>query len=342
MQYDSRSQTSVEVHKIVIEEILANLYRIEIPLPKSPLKWLNSYLVKGGDRFLLIDTGFNRDECLTAMNAGLRKLGVDLNRTDFFITHLHADHLGLLDSLASDHAKAYFNEREALWIYEQRTGVDRLQKILDLYISNGFAAEDARTAMMSHPAHKYGLKRKLEFTIVNDGDVIDIGDFHFRCVATPGHSPGHTSLYEAEKKILVAGDHILFDITPNITYWVNMEDSLEKYLVSLEKVNTLDTRLVLTGHRRLVHDLQRRVKELQEHHRARLNEVLVALGDGEKNILQIAPHISWNITAKTWDEFPAQQKWFAFGETMAHVKHLECKGKVLSKNRNGIMTYSLV
>jgi len=83
------------------------------------------------------------------------------------------------------------------------------------------------------------------------------------------------------------------------------------------------------------------VKELQEHHRARLNEVLVALGDGDKNILQTAPRISWDITAKTWEEFPAQQKWFAFGETMAHVKYLECRGEVLSKNRNGTIVYSL-
>jgi glyoxylase-like metal-dependent hydrolase (beta-lactamase superfamily II) len=332
----------MKVHQIMIEEILPDLYRIEIPLPKSPLKWLNSYIVKGEGRFLIIDTGFNREECLSAMNAGLRKLGVDLNKTDFFITHLHADHMGLIGALASDNAKVYFNEREAQRIYAQYTGEDHWQKILDAYIANGFAAKGARISMESHPAHIYGLKRKMDFTIVNDGDVIDIGNFHFRCVATPGHSPGHTCLYEAEKKILVAGDHILFDITPNITYWVDMEDSLGKYLVSLEKVNTLDVELVLTGHRRLVHNLHGRVRELQEHHRARLNEVLIALGDGEKNILQTAPHISWNITAKTWEEFPAQQKWFAFGETMAHVKHLECKGKVRGNTRNGSIAYSLV
>ena len=240
----------------MIEEILPNLYRAEIPLPNSPLKWLNSYIIKGGDRFLIIDTGFNREECLGTMNASLQKLGVDLNKTDFFITHLHADHIGLLGTLASDNAKVYFNEREAQWIYAQYAGEDHWQKTLDVYIANGFSAEDARKAMESHPAHKYSVKRKIDFTIVNDGDVIDIGDYHFQCVATPGHSPGHTSLYEAQKKILVAGDHILFDITPNITYWVDMEDSLGKYLGSLEKVNALDVELVLTGHRRLVHDLR--------------------------------------------------------------------------------------
>ena len=326
----------------MIEEILPNLYRTEIPLPKSPLKWLNSYIIRGEDRFLIIDTGFNREECLNVMNASLQKLDVDLSKTDFFITHLHVDHIGLLGTLASDNAKVYFNEREARRTYAQWAGGDHWQKILDVYIANGFAVEGARTSLGRHPAHKYGLKRKIEFTVVNDDDPIDIGDFHFRCVATPGHSPGHTCLYEAEKKILIAGDHILFDITPNIAYWVEMEDSLGMYLASLDKVNALDVELVLTGHRRLVHDLRGRVRELQEHHRARLNEVMVALGDGEKNILQIAPHINWDITAKTWDEFPAQQKWFAFGETMAHVQYLEYKGKVRRKNHNGTITYSLV
>jgi glyoxylase-like metal-dependent hydrolase (beta-lactamase superfamily II) len=332
----------MEVQKIMIEEILPNLYRIEIPLPKSPLKWLNSYIVKGEDRFLIIDTGFNREECLSVMNAGLQQLGVDLNKTDFYVTHFHTDHMGALGTLAPEDATVYFNETEARRIYAQRAGDDYWPKILAVFIANGFAAEGAQTAMQSHPAHKYHSKREVAFTHVNDGSVIEIGDFRFRCVATPGHSPGHTSLYEAEKKILIAGDHILFDITPNIAHWVDMEDSLGQYLNSLEKVNALDVELVLTGHRRLLHDLRGRVKELQEHHRARLNEVLVALGEGEKNILQIAPRIHWDITAKSWEAFPVQQKWFAFGETLAHVKHLEGQGKVRSKNQNGVAIYSLV
>jgi len=323
------------------EEIFPNLYHTEIPLPKNPLKSLNSYIVKGDDRFLIIDTGFNREECLNAMNASLQALEVDLNKTDFFITHLHADHMGLLGTLISDNSKAYFNHHETKTINTFRIEGTPFQKLLDVYIANGFAAESARISMESHPGLKYSSRRMIDFTCVGDGDVIDIGDFHFQCVATPGHSPGHTCLYEPEKKILFAGDHILFDITPNITYWMDMGDSLEQYLASLEKVNALETELVLTGHRRLVHDLHGRVRELQEHHSARLNEVLVALSEGEKNIYQIAPHISWDITAKTWEEFPPPQKWFAFGETMAHVIYLENRGKISRKHRNGTITYVL-
>jgi len=326
----------------MIEEIVPDLYRTEIPLPRSPLKWLNSYIVRGDGRFLIIDTGFNREECLSAMNTSLQKLKVDLNETDIFVTHLHVDHMGLAGTLAQDKSKIYFNKQEAIQVQNKQVSDNYYwQKIVDVYVENGFAAEGAKKAMESHPAHKFGLKREIDFTLVKEGDVIDIGDFHFQCVATPGHSPGHMCLYEANKKILVAGDHILFDITPNIAYWLEMEDTLGEYLASLEKVKKLDVDLVLTGHRRLVHDLHGRIRELQEHHRARLNEVLVALGDGEKDILQIAPHISWDITAKNWEEFPPPQKWFAFGETMAHVKYLEARGKVDCRRRNGIIKYAL-
>ena len=62
----------------MIEEIRPNLFRNEIPLPKNPLKYLNSYVVRAADRNLIIDTGLNRKECLDAMEAGLRELDIDL------------------------------------------------------------------------------------------------------------------------------------------------------------------------------------------------------------------------------------------------------------------------
>ena len=327
----------------MIEEIVPNLYRVEIPLPKSPLKWLNSYIIRGEDRFLIIDTGFNREECLKAMNESLQKLNVDLEKTDIFITHLHVDHIGLADALSRKNTRIYFNEPEAKQVNNLYDEPEKhWQAIVDVYIANGFAAEGAKLALGSHPAHKFGMKRRIDFTIVKDGDMLNIGDFNFRCVATPGHSPGHTCLYEADKKILVAGDLILFDITPNITHWLQMQDALGFYLESLDKVGALDVKLVLTGHRRLVHDLKGRIHELKEHHRQRLDEVLKALSEGEKTVLEIAPLIKWDITAKTWEAFPSQQKWFAFGETLAHVRYLEIRGKVRRITHDGVIKYTLV
>ena len=55
------------------EEVMKGIYRLEIPLPGSPLKAVNSYVIKGRERNLIIDTGMRRRECLDAMRAGLER-----------------------------------------------------------------------------------------------------------------------------------------------------------------------------------------------------------------------------------------------------------------------------
>ncbi|WP_294857363.1 MBL fold metallo-hydrolase, partial [uncultured Oscillibacter sp.] len=76
------------------KELAPGLWRLDIPLVGNPLKNLNSYLI-AGERNLLIDTGFNQPACREAMDRQLGEIGVDLTRTDIFLTHLHSDHAGL-------------------------------------------------------------------------------------------------------------------------------------------------------------------------------------------------------------------------------------------------------
>ena len=106
------SANKIEV-KQMIEQIFPDLYRIEIPLPRNPLKALNAYVIKSPDRNLIIDTGWNMEACMSAMRAGLRELEVDLKKTEFFITHLHADHLGLVENLFTEATTVYFSSKEA-------------------------------------------------------------------------------------------------------------------------------------------------------------------------------------------------------------------------------------
>jgi len=326
----------------MIEEILPNLYRIEIPLPQSPLKYLNSYLVRASGHSLLIDTGMNREECRRAMFSSLKKLGVDLAKTRFFITHLHSDHLGLLESLGTDKSTVYFSRKEASIKKVNISEGERAWRERNVvYLANGFPEDELQESMDSHPGRRWGLKKRINYSIVEDGDMIEIGDYSFRCIETPGHSPGHMCLYEADKKILVSGDHILFDITPNIAFWVEMKNPLKQYLANLEKVYPLDVNIVLPGHRRLINDHRKRIRELQEHHKARANEILSALEEGGKNTFQLVPYITWDIACSTWDEFPPQQKWFAFGETLAHLKYLEGEGLVREEMRGDKILYSL-
>ena len=62
------------------ECISEGLYRIPVPLPGNPLLELNSYLLRGRERSLLIDTGFRQEEGRRALFAGLAELDVDEER----------------------------------------------------------------------------------------------------------------------------------------------------------------------------------------------------------------------------------------------------------------------
>jgi glyoxylase-like metal-dependent hydrolase (beta-lactamase superfamily II) len=148
-------------------------------------------------------------------------------------------------------------------------------------------------------------------------------------------------LYEAGKKILFSGDHILFDITPNISYWPQMKDALRSYLASLDKMSTLDVSLVLPGHRSSWHNHLERVEELKKHHRQRLDEVVTALQDGDMTAYEVAPYITWKIECSDWEQFPIAQKFFAVGETMAHLRYLENDGIVASYREESLIYYSL-
>jgi hypothetical protein len=44
----------------MIEEVLPGVFRMAVPLPRSPLKATNSYLILDSERSLVVDTAFNR------------------------------------------------------------------------------------------------------------------------------------------------------------------------------------------------------------------------------------------------------------------------------------------
>jgi len=326
----------------MIDEVMPDIYRVEVPLPKNPLRELNSYVIKGNGRFLIIDTGQNRKECLDAMRSGLAELRVDLEKTDFFITHLHADHLGLAATLATAKSKIYLTQADSeINTAEILHTVEYWERWDNLYLAHGFPKDELARAAESHPGRHFNLTQKIDYSVIREGDRIEIGDYSFDCIETPGHSPGHACLYEADRKVLVSGDHILHDITPNITFWLHMDDSLRRYLESLDKVYDLDVSIVLPGHRRLFTDHRARIRELREHHQARLAEAMATLQHGPKTAYQVAPHVSWDISFESWDLFPPMQKWFATGETIAHLKYLKTAGKVKEMETGGQILYAL-
>ncbi len=324
----------------MIEKILANLYRMEITLPENPLKSMNSYVIKAPERSLVIDTGMDQEECLKAMRGGLIRLGVDLRKTDLLVTHFHIDHIGLVSKLKTEESTLYLSRPDADSIRQIKSG-GHWDNMIRFTAMNGFPEDKFREAFRNHPGYLSQLEDPSSFKILEDGDLLNYGDYHLKCVQTPGHSRGHMCLYEPEKKILLSGDHVLNDITPSIQLRSADWNPLAEYLKSLDKVYGLDVELVLPGHRRPFRDLKKRIAELKDHHQRRAEEIISVLNGDKKTAYQVASLISWDISCDSWDSFPVIQKWFAVGEVIAHLKYLEEEGRVRKEvGQQGMIYFS--
>ncbi len=319
----------------MFEKLAENIFCIKIPLPDTPLKSLNSVVFKSDDRNLVVDTGLNHDDCFDAMENGLKALDIDRNKTDFLITHFHADHFGLLARLITADSRLYFNRPEA----EILETWGNWEPTLELAKINGFPEDKLRPALESHPGYKYGTSWIPEMQLLQDNDEITVGEYKLQCIETPGHTPGHICLYEAKNKIFISADHILGDITPNIQGWEDDETALADYFRSLDKVYPIDVDLVVPGHRSIFSDFKGRIKALKAHHIERLEEVESIISAGPCNAYQTAAKMHWDIRAKTWDDFPVAQKWFATGEALAHLHYLEQEKQITKRTIDGLIFF---
>lgn len=319
----------------MLTQVAENIYRKTVPLPNNPLRDINAYIITG-EKNLLIDTGFNRPECEEALQSAFDELGI--RETDLFITHLHSDHCGLIGKFARESSTIYAGETDGELINFE-TGNLYWRMLDDLFIKYGFPKATFGRNTDIHPGRKYCQDTRVNFTYVEEGDVLHYGGYNLRAVLTPGHTPGHMCLYDQEKKLLFCGDHILGTITPNICIELCTENPLGDYLESLKKVEKLEVETLLTAHGTPVEDMYARIRELYRHHEERLAEVVSILGDQWKTAYMVARDMTWEIDCKNWDEFPAPQKWFATGEAVSHLQYLFSTGKVVREEHNGIYHY---
>ena len=319
----------------MLTKVAENIYRKTVPLPNNPLRDINAYIITG-EKNLLIDTGFNRLECEEALQDAFRELNID--ETDLFITHFHSDHCGLIEKFEKENSIVYAGETDGKLINFETENI--YWRMLDnLFINYGFPKADVGRNTDIHPGRKYCHEKRVNFTFVKEGDILRYGGYELEAIETPGHTPGHMCLYDAKKKILFCGDHILGTITPNISIELNIENPLQDYLESLGKVEKLDVKLLLTSHGTPVGDMHERIRELKHHHEERLLEVMYILQEEWKTAYQVARDMTWEIDYRNWDDFPLPQKWFATGESISHLQYLYYSGKISKEEKSGIHYY---
>lgn len=309
------------------QRIAEDLWRLDVPLVGNPLKNLNSYLITG-ERSLLIDTGFRQEPCREALERQLAEIGVDRDRMDIFLTHLHSDHTGLAPEFIRPGCRIYISRVDCPWMLGFN-GEEVWREMNREYIGEGFTQAEMEELWDINPAKTAGPADYEGYCVLDDGDQLTYGGHTLRCILTPGHTPGHLCLYEPDARWLFAGDHVLFHITPNICRWSGVPDSLGDYLDSLNKVRELPVDLLLPAHREETGDLRARAEELAAHHAHRIGNALTAVRETPGlTAYEIAGRMAWSIRCRNWAEFPLTQKFFAVGEALAHLDYLTVRGQV--------------
>lgn len=324
---------------MAIKEIMKDMYLVEVPLPGSPLKILNSYIVKGTERHLLIDVGYHVDEGEQVLNEALKYLGIMWEDVDIFLTHLHGDHTGLVARLKDRCGNIYISERDGTHV--NLNGSEAYWQESMAVQSYMGIPKGQELPYEEHPGYRGGSGGRVEFCHLREGDKLVIGDYAFYVVSLPGHTPGQQGLHEREERILFCGDHILQKITPNINSWDAEHDYLGLFLENLQKVRKMDLRLLLPGHRALIEDHVTRVDELAAHHQNRLERIMEMLTEGEKTVYEVALGIKWDFGTSFFGDFPNEQKWFAGNEVYAHLEHLRALRKVKRSVKNKTFFYCL-
>ena len=326
----------------MIYEIDDNIYRIVVPLEGSPLGTLNAYYFRGPEEEYLMDTGFNTPQCEASLRESLRALAYRPERLNILNTHLHMDHTGLNHWFVGEKRHIYIG------------GID-LERMLQHYKLGGFkrGARDRREgadaaafeAMLRFGPETDSTKRLVfdeeKYIGLYDGQTLDLGPCTLQAILVPGHTPGNMMFWLPEKQIMFTGDHVLFDITPNITFWPDYDNALQRYLDSLEAAKRFPVALALPGHR-APGDYHARIDRILLHHEHRLAEIERIVGEQPGlTAYEITRRMRWRIHLDENGDFPPAQLWFAAGECMAHLDKLVVDGRMRRIEGEPYVTYRL-
>lgn len=315
----------------MLEELLPGIFKITVPLPGHPLQAVNSYVITSKQRNLIIDTGWNRFECAEALLDGCDAIGINLSQTDVFLTHIHADHSGLIGLFKNPHTKILCGEADIRHMDDfVNTSRDKSWQTLRLLAApHGFSPTEIESAINEHSGNRYKPSHTSNLSPLKDQDQIIVGNHTLYCLATPGHTLGHMCLYDPTNKILFSGDHLLGQLSPILPQWSLTDNNLVHYLDSLNHLSGYTVDLVLPGHWDAFSNFHLRCNETIAYHQERNTEILALLRDGKaKNAYQISASISWNQKYNEWIFFPITRKWHAVADTIAHLCYLRDQGLV--------------
>jgi glyoxylase-like metal-dependent hydrolase (beta-lactamase superfamily II) len=304
-----------------VDELPSGIRRLTFPLPLG-IRHVHCYLLPGDDGWTLVDTGLG-------LPSGRERWAGVGPVARIVVTHFHPDHAGGgEDAQAATGATVLQGAHD----YEQCERVwgapDWSDRLADYLRTHGLPDEQAEELRGEAARFAPFVRFARDPEPLREGDRVD----GWEVFELPGHADGHICLLR--EGVLVAGDHLLGDITPTIgLYPTGWPDPLGEYLKSLERTIELAPEIALPGHGDTIADPVSRAQEIAEHHRVRLDETAAALSEEPRRGYEVS-------LALFGDELDASQRRFALAESLAHLERLVREGRAARTGDDGNVSYT--
>lgn len=306
---------------------LAGIHRLRIPTPFAVGR-VNCYLLED-EPLTLVDTGPNSGKALDELQGQLAARGHSIDDIELVvITHQHIDHVGLVE-IVVEHSGA---DVAALGLAAERLAgfgeeSEREDEFaVDLMLRNGIPQEVAFALQsVSRSFRGWGAKAQVTRPL-EDGQSLPFRDRVLQALHRPGHSPSDTVFWDAERKILIAADHLIAHISSNPLISRPLDGSSERtqalvtYIESLKATREMPAEIVLSGHGDPIVDHVALIDERLAKHERRKEKI--------HDLIAEQPRTGYELAQAIWGNVAVTQAFLTLSEVIGHADLLVNEGRV--------------
>lgn len=305
----------------------AGIHRLQIPTPFAVGR-VNCYLLDD-EPLTLVDTGPNSGKSLDELERQLTDVGHAIEDLELvIITHQHIDHLGLIEVIsARSGAEVAAIDLAVPFLENFGRDIEREDEFAGALMRRHGIPEDVVAALRSVSASFRGWGARAKVTRpLRDGEELRLRDRTLEIQHRPGHSPSDTLFWDAERRILIAADHLLSHISSNPLISRPLDGSSERtqalvsYLESLRRTRELPAEIVLTGHGEPVTDHRALIDDRLRLHARRAEKI--------HKLIAERPRTAYELAQELWGNVAVTQAYLTLSEVVGHTDLLVNDGRV--------------
>jgi glyoxylase-like metal-dependent hydrolase (beta-lactamase superfamily II) len=316
----------------------AGVHTLRVPTPFMVGR-VNCYLIED-DPLTLIDTGPNSGKALDELEHQLGEHDRSIEDLELVIlTHQHIDHIGLAEIIAA-RSGAEMAALDVAAGFLENYGEDAErddQFAAELMLGQGVPG-DVVTALqsVSRSFRAWGSRPRVTRPL-SDGELLTLANRELEVQHRPGHSPSDTLFWDAERRILLAADHLIGHISANALITRPLDGSTERpqalvtYIDSLHRTRQLPAEIVLSGHGEPITDHVALIDEQLERYRRRAEKIHALVAE--------RPRTGYELAQELWGNVAVTQAFLTISEVIGHLDLLINEGRVREVSEDGLLRY---